>query len=125
MRIAKTATPASFEAALDWFDKKGILDPIASAKAWVHASCETRKKGDLLAFCVAEGSIELARALLAKRPQIDRKSAREAAKALSQKADAQVGAKALASWENLLFADIFNAAAIDAPPPAPRKTRSL
>lgn len=125
MRIAKTASPAVFEAALDWFDKKGILDGMASAKAWVHASCETRKKGDLLAFCVAEGSIELARVLLAKRPALDRKSAREAAKALSQKADALVGAKALASWESLLFADIFNAAEVHTPPAASRKSRSL
>jgi hypothetical protein len=125
MRLAKKSTPEIFEAALDWCQSHGVLSQMASAKAWVYTGGETKKYGDLLAYCVAAGKPERARALISRLPSIDMKSAREAAKALGKKADGSVADVATSAWESLLFEKILTAKDAHGDPQSPRRARSL
>lgn len=120
MEFADSRNPQAFKTAVEWFEKKGALREAASSKAWVHQGRDTRKIGDLLAFCVAKGLTEHAAILTKALPDIDMKYARDTAKALAQKAYGEVGSTALSAFEDLLFAKITKVAA-----PTPRKARSL
>jgi hypothetical protein len=109
MWIAHKAPLPIFQATLDWFEAQGGLLEQACSKAWVYQGHETRKKGDLLADCVARGNVEQARAVLAKLPDAETKSARDVARAMAQKVSGSAGGIALSSWETLLLGKVLQA----------------
>lgn len=125
MIFAGLATPDAFDAALGWIAKEGCLQELASAKAWVYNADETRKKGDLLAFCVAEGRADLAESLLRRLPGLDLKPARDVAKAMAQKSKTSAGSVALSAWESILLRQIKPAASALGPEPAPSAPRRV
>ena len=107
MLVARHSSPDIFGSFLDWLHERVGPEALMSqtqAKAWVEPPGCSRKKGDLLAFCVAMGKADHAREILARLPNIDAKSAREVAKAIAlSSANSQAGAKALSAWEELLL----------------------
>lgn len=109
MWVAHKAPLHIFQAVVEWFDAHGGLGEQASAKAWVYQGHETRKKGDLLADCVARGSLDQARFLLARLPGADTKPAREVAKAMAAKVSGSAGGIALSAWESLLLGKVLQA----------------
>lgn len=135
MCVAQHGSLDMFEAALDWAERHGALDECAEAKAWVMSEGSTRKKGDLLALCVALADLDKAAALLARRPDFKMTSARDTAKAMGDKLRNERAGRAVSAWESLLFnktlalqsADPDPASAsfdFEAPPPAaPRRAR--
>lgn len=123
--LAKAPAPI-FEAALDWFAERGALAEQACSKAWVYQGSATRKKGDLLAACVAFGKLEAAEALLARAPTLDTRPARDVAKAMGEKAQSDQGGAAVSAWEALLLRRELRSAPLpDSEPaaPAPRRAR--
>ena len=106
MIFAGLSCPETFEAALDWLAAEGVLRELAGAKAWVYSADDSRKKGDLLAFCVAEGRADLAECLLKRLPDLDLKPARDVAKAMAQKSKTSAGSLALSAWESVLLGQI-------------------
>lgn len=132
MWIARKAPLPIFEACLDWFASQGDgeLQLQAEAKSWVYNGHETRKKGDLLALCVAEGKVEYAQALLHRLPDLDTRSAKDVAKAMASKVSGGVGSQALSSWETLLLKKALDLHKAKQPEPetepeAPKRSRSL
>jgi hypothetical protein len=124
MLVARNSTPEVFGSFLDWLARRGGADALrsqAAAKAWVDESGSARKKGDLLAFCVAQGKTEHARELLARLPGLDTRYAREAAKTLAAKSNGPLaaGSKALSAWEDLLLGGDLDAAPKKTLPPEP------
>lgn len=108
----ETKSAAVFGAILDWFGSKGLLETGAAMRAWVFESGRARKKGDLLAHCVALAKIDFASALMERLPALDVKSARDVAKAMAEHGG--VGsAEVLSAWEAILFErDIAGAPAL-------------
>lgn len=134
MLLAKNASAPLFETALKWAEGHGILDACAEAKAWVMNEGGNRKKGDLLAFCVALADLDKAAALLALRPDFKMTSARDTARAMGSKLHSAKAGRAVSAWETLLFsktlaiksapADPLSAEFdFEAPVPAPRRSR--
>lgn len=116
MLVAHKAPQPIFRAVIEWFASRGGLAEQASAKAWVYQGAETRKKGDLLADCVARGNLDQARLLLVLLPGADIKPAREVARAMAAKAPGGAGAIALSAWETLLLNKVLQAHRRRTPP---------
>lgn len=107
MLIALHGNDEVFEAALKWLDGQGILDEAASKKAWVMNESNTRKKGDLLAFCVAKADLNKAKLFLKIRPDWKTTLARDTAKAMGSKLHNEAAGKAVSAWESLLFSKVL------------------
>lgn len=132
MWIARKAPLPIFEACLDWFSSQGDGELLrqAEAKSWVYNGHETRKKGDLLALCVAEGKVEYAQALLRRLPDLDTRSAKDVAKAMASKVSGGAGSQAMSSWETLLLKKVLDLHQAKQPEAdvvaeAPKRARSL
>lgn len=109
MWIMTKAPLPIFEAALDWFATAGDgeLARQAELKAWVSSDSQVRKKGDLLAACVAQGNVGAAESLLRRLPGLDTSPAREVAKAIGRQGSGHAAGAAVSAWETLLFKKTF------------------
>lgn len=129
MILASEASSPLFETALEWADARGALDECAEAKAWVMNEGNTRKKGDLLAHCVAIADLDKASALLARRPDFKMTSARDTARAMGSKLHSERAGRAVSAWETLLFSKTIALTPKEpdlvdlAQAPAPRRAR--
>ena len=117
MLFAGLASPPVFDAALGWLDSQGALRRHASSKAWVFSDGETRKKGDLLAFCVASGRADLALTLLGRIPDLDLKCAKAVAASMAKNSKSSAGSLALSAWEEVLL-ELASPSPIGNPAPA-------
>ncbi len=95
-------SPAIFGYTLDLLEQQNLLDQALAEQAWVVGK---RKKGDVLAYCVAQGCLEACDLIHAKRPQVNLKFASKALQKIHANEDyyAVNKTKAQSAFDQLLL----------------------
>lgn len=102
MMKAIHAGPEMFALALEAGKREGNLKAALETTAWIVETGSLRKKGDALAYCVANERLEAAREILAACPEASPKYAKDAVAYLKKKESSR-GMGALSAWESLLM----------------------
>lgn len=135
-RLARSQSPEQFARSLDLLVERGAGAAISASCAqrfWViqeGQSNRSRKQGDALAYCAAEGLVGQAEALLARFPDLDRKPARETLAYMGKRGTEKHG-PSLAAWESLVLREIGRSSGpgdgslFDPEPPAPARRKRL
>lgn len=117
-RLARAQDPVEFGLSLNLLIERGqrsTIEESCAQRFWViqeGQSNRSRKQGDALAFCAAEGLIGQAEVLLSHFPDIDRKPVKDTLSYMKLRGTSKHGAS-LAAWESLVLREVSRACSSD------------